>query len=196
MRRSAGQRRAEVAAAARELALEQGLSGVTLRAVAARMRVASGLVAHYEPSMDELTARTFTVIVTDELAELRALTDAAPDPTAAVRMLLSLLLDGTHDAVTRVWVQSWGLGGEVLGAAVRAAMDDWEGYLESLVAAGVSMGRFRVADPRAVAVQILGMIDGLNAHALVRWRDTGERRTLMALAVEAMLGLERGELTG
>ncbi|MCT9819571.1 TetR family transcriptional regulator [Microbacterium sp. W1N] len=194
-RRSADERRAEIADAARALALEEGLSGVTLRAVAARVGVASGLVAHYEPSMDALIARTFTRIVGDELDGLRALTAQAPDAVAAVRMLLGLLLEGTHDAVTRVWVQSWGLGGEVLGAAVRAAMDDWEGYLEQLVDAGVAAGRFRVvAGSRAVAVQMLGMIDGLNAHALVRWREPADRRALMALSVEAMLGLDRGAL--
>lgn len=176
------------------LALEEGLGAVTLRAVAARVGVASGLVGHYEPSMDDLIARTFTAIVTEELDGLRRSAGDADDPVATLRSLIATLLDGTHDAVTRVWVQSWGLGGEVLGAAVRAAMDEWEGYLEGLVSAGVAAGAFRADDARAVAVQMLGMIDGLNAHALVRWRDPADRHALMALSVEAMLALPRGSL--
>jgi hypothetical protein len=32
------------------------------------------------------------------------------------------------------------------------------------------------------------MIDGINAHALVRWRSAEERRELLGRAVGAMLG--------
>jgi 23S rRNA maturation mini-RNase III len=38
------------------------------------------------------------------------------------------------------------------------------------------------------------MIDGLNAHALVSWRDADSRIRLMSTAVEALLGLPAGDL--
>jgi len=45
-----------------------------------------------------------------------------------------------------------------------------------------------------VAWQLLGMVDGLNAQALVRWGDTAHRSSLTQHAVEGMLGLPRGAL--
>ena len=77
-RKSPAERAAEIADAAHELALEQGLSAVTLRAVAARIDVAPALVAHYEPDMQALIASTFASIVAAELAEVDALVAALP----------------------------------------------------------------------------------------------------------------------
>ena len=40
------------------------------------------------------------------------------------------------------------------------------------------------------------MLDGLNAQALVRWGGAADRGSLLAHAVEGMLGVERGVLVG
>ncbi|MEY9954005.1 TetR/AcrR family transcriptional regulator [Leifsonia sp. EB34] len=192
------ERRAELAAAARALALDEGLAAVTLRAVAARAGVTPALVAHYHESMDGLVAETFTSIVDAEVAELRALLAAAPSPAAGLATLLRTLLDGTRDDVTVVWVEAWALGrrNPVLGAAVRDQMDAWSDVIEGVIVDGVAAGSFRVEDPRAVAWQLLGMLDGLNAQALVRWGGAADRGSLLAHAVEGMLGVERGVLVG
>ena len=49
-------------------------------------------------------------------------------------------------------------------------------------------------DPAQAAWQLLGMIDGLNAQALVRWGAGGDRGPVLARAVEGMLSLPRGAL--
>ncbi|MDE0546407.1 TetR/AcrR family transcriptional regulator [Microbacterium sp. C7(2022)] len=195
-RLSADQRRAQIAAAARELALAEGLAAVTLRAVASRVGVASGLVAHYVPSMDDLVADTFSDIVSAELAELATLLDAIDDSVERVRALLSTLLDGSRTDVTLVWVQSWAMGerNEVLAAAVRAHMDAWQGFIAGVLERGVDERMLRVEDPQAVAWLLLGMIDGLSAHGLVRWGEPAGRRALMARAIEPLLGLDAGSL--
>ncbi|SDQ64123.1 TetR/AcrR family transcriptional regulator [Microbacterium sp. cf332] len=197
-RLSGEERREQIAAAAERLAREQGLSAVTLRAVAKEVGVGSALVAHHAPSMDDVVADAFDTIVAAELADLRALRAGDVDLVGVVRALLRTLLDGTRTDVTLVWVQSWALGGrnEALARRVRAQMDAWTDFLEGIVRDGAVGGVFRVDDAAAVAAQILGMIDGLNAHALVSWRDAESRILLMSTAVEAMLGLRRGELTG
>ncbi|GAA4140624.1 TetR family transcriptional regulator C-terminal domain-containing protein [Leifsonia shinshuensis] len=197
-RRPPAERRAELAAAARALALDEGLAAVTLRAVAARAAVAPALVAHYHESMDALVAETFTSIVAAEIAELRGLLAAAPSPAAGLATLLRTLLDGSRDDVTVVWVEAWALGrrNPVLGAAVRDQMDAWSDVFEGVIAEGVAAGSFRVEDPRAVAWQLLGMLDGLNAQALVRWGGAADRGSLLGHAVEGMLGVERGVLVG
>ncbi|MGZ0066987.1 TetR family transcriptional regulator C-terminal domain-containing protein [Microbacterium arborescens] len=211
-RLSGEQRRAQIAAAAERIAREQGLGAVTLRAVAASVGVGPALVAHHAPSMDDVVAGAFDTIVAAELRDLvliadrasRAVRDAGDGRTpasntdadsgaaAALAAVLATLLDGSRADVTLVWVQSWALGGRnaALAERVRAQMDAWTRFLAGIVRSGVASGCFRVTDPEAVAAQLLGMIDGLNAHALVSWRDADERSRLMALSAGAMLGID------
>lgn len=193
VRRSAGERREEIAAAARAIALEDGLVAVTLRSVAGRVGVASGLVAHYEPSMDDLVATTFARIVADELAEVEQLIAFEDDPVAALRQLLHTLLDPERGDVTLVWVQAWALGGRnsALAETVRVQMDAWERFIASVVTRAAPTA---AEDASAMARQILGMTDGLNAHSLVGWHDDTERYDLLTRSVEAMLSLPTGAL--
>jgi len=194
-RRSPAQRRDEIARAAVALALEEGLSAVTLRAVAARAGATPALVAHYVPAMDELVADTFTAIVDAELDELAELSSSG---SAIVRLatLLRTVLDGTRDDVTLVWVEAWALGrrSETLASAVRGAMDRWQAMLGPLIERGVAEGAFRVDDVAGAAWQLLGMIDGVNAQSLVRWGGGPARSTLMERAAEGLLGLPPGAL--
>lgn len=197
-RKSPAERAREISDAARDLALEQGLAAVTLRGVAGRVGVTPALVAHYEPSMDALVADAFTSVVAAELEELERFLAPLPTPTARLAALLGTLLDGTRDDVTLVWVEAWALGrrNEELAASVRAQMDAWQAVVQGIVAAGVASGEFSTVDAASVAWQLLGMIDGLNAQALVRWGDAGARGSLIGHAVEGMLGLDRGGLAG
>lgn len=195
-RRPPAERRAELSAAARDVALADGLAAVTLRSVAARAGVAPALVAHYHPAMDELVASAFRAVVAAELDEVRALLAPVESPSARLAALLRTLLDGTREDVTLVWVEAWALGrrNEALAAAVRDEMDAWQALILSVIDDGISTGDFRPDDPAQAAWQLLGMIDGLNAQALVRWGAGGERGPALARAVEGMLGLRRGAL--
>jgi AcrR family transcriptional regulator len=195
-RKSPQERAAEIARAACDLALEQGLAAVTLRAVAARIDVAPALVAHYEPNMDTLVAATFGTIVAAELTDIRAVLAALPTPTARIAALVDTLLDGTRDEVTVVWVEAWALGrrSEPLADAVRAQMDAWQAVVQQVVENGIRSGEFETTDAADVAWQLLGMIDGLNAQALVRWNHERSRGSVLHRAVEGMLGLERSAL--
>lgn len=190
-------RAAEIRGAARALALEGGLRAVTLRAVASRVGVAPALVAHYEPSMDALVASTFTTLVGEELAEVISLVDQQAGSVERMRMLLETLLEPDRDAVTAIWVDGWSMGrqSDVLADAVRDQMDAWQAFVLGEVAAGVSAGEFATTDADAVAWQLLGMVDGLNAQALVHYRDTGSRGRLLAHALEHALGLARDALS-
>ena len=196
-RKSPAERSAEIADAARHVALEQGIAAVTLRSVAARSDVAPALVAHYQPNMDALIASTFAAIVSAEIDEVVALLATLPGPRERLGVLLDTLLDGTRDDVTVVWVEAWALGrrNDALAASVRLQMDAWQEVVQGVVEQGAASGEFETDDAAAVAWQLLGMIDGLNAQALVRWGDAGDRGSLIHRAVEGMLGLGRGALS-
>jgi len=195
-RRSASERVAEIGDAARAIALQSGLSAVTLRGVAQHMGVASALVAHYAPSMNDLVAETFDSIVGAELTEFEQLAASADGPSAGLVSVLAGMLDEDRSDVTLIWVQSWALGGRnaALAESVRQQMDLWRSFLAELIADGRRAGELRCDDPVAIAGQVLGMIDGLNAHSLVGWQHPRERTELLMGSVESMLGLSPGAL--
>lgn len=195
-RKTPAERADLIAKAARDLAIEQGLAAVTLRAVAARAGVAPPLVAHYEPSMESLIARTFSTIVAAEIVELEGWIATLPTASAQLTALCGSLLDGSRNDVSIVWVEAWAIGrrNEALARAVREQMDAWQSVFQTIIEAGAARGEFDTEDAAAVAWQVLGMIDGLNAQALVRWRDPDARRSLIIHAIEGMLWLQRGAL--
>jgi AcrR family transcriptional regulator len=192
-RKSPAERAGEIVQAACDLALEQGLTAVTLRSVANRINVAPALVAHYQPNMDVLIASTFRTIVAVELDDVRGVLADRETPIDRMAALLETLLDGTRDDVTVVWVEAWAMGrrNEPLAGAVREQMDAWQAVVQQVVEDGRASGEFDADDAADVAWQLLGMIDGLNAHALVRWNDDRSRGSAPHRAVEGMLGLPR-----
>jgi hypothetical protein len=70
-------------------------------------------------------------------------------------------------------------------------MDAWQRLVQGVVEAGVQAGEFDAADPAGAAWQVLAMIDGTGAQALVRWGATGDRADLLLRAVEGMLAAPR-----
>lgn len=182
---------------AQELALEKGLSAVTQRAVAARAGVAAALVAHYAPSMNALVADAFSAIVAKELSEVRAHLSAVRNPVARLQTLLSTALDGSRDDVTPIWVEAWSLGRRIpeLASAVTEQMQDWHDTVVDVLEAGVDAEAFRAENLDSIAWQTLGMIDGLNAHEMVGYRQEGSPVGLIGRALEHELGLPAGSLT-
>jgi AcrR family transcriptional regulator len=189
-RKAPQERAAEISAAARTLALEAGISAVTLRGVATRAGVTPALVAHYADGMDRLVAEVFQRIVADERREVAALVAVPHSATASMDLLLDTMIDGTRDDVTLVWVEAWAHGqrNEPLAQAVRDEMDGWQDLIRAVIQRGVDAGEFRTSDPTAAAWQILGMVDGLNAQSLVRWGDSQARGSMLHAAVAGVLG--------
>ncbi|MCU1527924.1 MAG: hypothetical protein JWP75_1687 [Frondihabitans sp.] len=197
VRRSAAERREQIVAAARQLALEDGLGAVTLRGVAARVGVASGLVAHYEPSMEGLVARTFDAIVLDEFREVVSVVGAQGAPSHRLAVLLTTLLDPARDDVSSVWADAWSLGRRMplVAAATRTRMDTWQAFAADLIRAGVAAGDFTTEEPETVALELFALIDSTTAYALVHYRSASERANLVRNSLETSLGLPPGVLT-
>jgi AcrR family transcriptional regulator len=195
-RKSPEQRSAEILEAGTALAREQGLTALTLRAVAERAGVASGLIAHYQPSMDDLVARVYSDLVAAEIAEVEQLLAPHDDDAGRVAALIETLLDGSREDLTVVWVEAWALGrrNAALAAAVRVQMDAWHALVTAAIDRGGGSGVFTTPDSSDAAWQLLGMIDGLNAQSLARGTDGEGYVEKMARAAEILLGAHPGSI--
>lgn len=196
-RKDPAERVAEITLAARQLALSEGLAALTVRAVAARVGVTPALVAHYQPSMNVLVAGTFGAIVAAEINEVAVELATFRTSVHALGTLIDTLLGPKRSAVTVIWLDAWSLGrrNPDLAAEVGRQMDAWQLFLVDLLRQGVARGEFVLADAPALAWQLLGIIDGLNAHATVRYGDARTQRPLVHTIVEHELGLPEGALS-
>lgn len=165
-----------------------GLEALTVRSVAAAVGVTPALISHYRPVMDDFVAEVFGLIVSAERDEMLARFGSGQGVRADLLQLVESLLDEAHDDVAVVWVQSWSLGArnERLGARVRQEMDRWQTGLEEAIRRAADAGDPDAAVDASSAVWLLlAMVDGMSAHALVKWapRDRAElaRRTVAAV---------------
>ena len=185
------------------LARESGLESLTVRAIAARVGVTPALVAHYRPGMDAFVADVFGSIVADEREEVISAFDDSPfrdtdELRGGLLRLIETLLDADRDDVTLIWVQAWALGArnEALAARVRQEMDGWQSVLEGIFARAAADGAIEAGRADTAAWLLLAMVDGMNAHSLVKWapRDRADlaRRALSAVldsaAPDALVG--------
>ncbi|WP_426321538.1 TetR/AcrR family transcriptional regulator [Microbacterium sp. E-13] len=195
-RKAPAERAAEIVAAATAIAREQGLSGLTLRAIGERAGVASGLVAHYEPSMDDLVARVYADLVEEEISDVQRIVATAGDPAAQLGALIDTLMDGGREEITVIWVESWALArrSDALALAVRAQMQRWQALVEGIVEDGCRAGAFTTTEPGEVAWELIGMIDGLNAQSLVRGSGPARFAERTARAAEALVGASPGSV--
>lgn len=196
-RLTAAERHAQIDQAARALALEEGLGALTLRGIATRVGVASGLVAHYEPSMEALVARTFAAVAAAELAEVEGTVAHDDSPIVQLATLVATLLDTQRDDVSSVWADAWSLGRRMplVAAAARAGMDSWSEVARGILRSGRDCGAFPAeADLDLVALQLFALVDSTTAYALVGYRTADERRRLVTRSLEASLGLRDGAL--
>ena len=76
-------------------------------------------------------------------------------------------------------------------------MDAWHVALTGLINTGIAQGEFATPeiDVDSIARQVFGMVDGLNAHALVNYTEDGQRLHLISRALEIELGLQVGSLS-
>lgn len=182
-RLSPAERERTILTGARKLVYESGLEAMTVRAIAAEVGVTPALIAHYRPVMDDFVAEVFRDVVSAERVEVLGTVDVSLGLRPTLQGIIETLLDPARDDVAMVWVQSWALGARnpVLAERVRVEMDLWQSGLEDVIRrAGAG-----IDDPRGAAWMLLAMVDGMSAHALVKWapHDRAEiaRRTLAAV---------------
>jgi AcrR family transcriptional regulator len=198
-RKSPEERASDIFTAARSVALREGLSALSQRSIASEAGTAPALVTHYFPSMELLLAQVFSDIVSEELADVMNLATSQQSITRSLAAIIETVLDGSREDVTVVWVDAWSIGRRMpqLAHSIREQMDAWHIALTSLINDGIQQGEFTTPeiDVDSIARQVFGMVDGLNAHALVNYTEDGQRLHLISRALEIELGLPVGSLS-
>jgi AcrR family transcriptional regulator len=197
-RKPTEERRAEIVAAACEIALADGLDCLTLRRIADALGVFPGLVSHYFPSVEYLVAEAFADVMTQDRNETFAMIEAAaPAPLARMRAFLRYMLSDDRDRISLLWLDAWHGARQrpALQVALVAQMQSWESRLAALVQEGAATGEFRTADPLIASTRILAAVDGLTVVAAIKSAinnsDVGD---LVIATAERELGLRPGQL--
>ncbi|MEV8587295.1 TetR family transcriptional regulator C-terminal domain-containing protein [Streptomyces sp. NPDC051180] len=198
IRKSPEARRAEIVETAARIALTEGLECVTLRRVADELAVRPGLISHYFPSAEELVAEAFSVAATGELDALLPAERPHGTPTQYLARYFTLSAGEEYDDISRLWINARHLSRYRPLLRDRVAEQELasDGRLEAVIREGVERGEFRTDDPRAAAIQMLVVLDGLGSHANTDRSDLPEAVTRMAVSTaERVLDLPYGALT-
>jgi AcrR family transcriptional regulator len=160
-------RRRDVSEAVWRVLAERGFSGLTMRAVAARLGATTGLLTHYFPSKRDLVGYALDLLEQRNTARPRPV--GAPG-LAALRAVLLEVLPGAGSAGddSRIWVSSWdaALADPTLAAEHARRYAQGRARLRELVVAAQEVGELPAADPDAVAAGLQSFVLGLVVQAL------------------------------
>lgn len=169
-------RRRQMARAARDVALDEGLSGVTVASVARRAGVSVGLVQHYFSSKGALMQRVFVDLLADVDSRVATIVEQGEEEAASIREMAALglaellPLDAARIRECQVRREFHALAAGDEGIAV-VARDSDRAFRERL--AGVVRNAQRCGEaasdvePRRVAQQLWVTVVGIGATMLL-----------------------------
>lgn len=153
------ERREEILAAAADIALEEGLERITLRAVAERLGVRPGLITHYYPAAEELVLTAFERAAVQERARFFP---SRGTPVERLAHFIDHVESGASLALARLWLNARHLSrfSPALDALLQEqdALD--QAQLVSLIGDGIASGDFAGVDAAAAAIRIFIAVDG------------------------------------
>jgi AcrR family transcriptional regulator len=195
-RKDQGERRAQLAAAAREVLLRRGAVGLRVKDIAERAGMSSSTVLYYYPQIDDLLLEVARS-ATDRFAENRARAVLElSDPGEQLRLAIRLgVPTGPDDADSRLLYELDALTGTSTAFAVlsTAYFDRQVSLYESVLAAGRSAGRFDLAAPIAtVARGLVALEDGLGLQVVLGHPsiDSSEAERVLLAYAKAMTRIE------
>ncbi|WP_350348384.1 TetR family transcriptional regulator [Agromyces sp. G08B096] len=195
VRKHPDERRAEILAAAADLAISEGLERITLRAVAARIGVRPGLITHYYPSAEDLVVAAFVRAAEQEREAAYPVEGA---PLTRLATFVRAMQAPSSDPLSKLWLNARHLS-RFTPALAEAVHEQGKLNISSLLAmieAGVEDGTFR-CDPLAASVRILAAVDGHGSYV----NDVGAFAheaidRFVSDTAEWALGLAPGALAG
>lgn len=185
-------------AAAHELLDEAGLEGLTIRAVLARTGLARRAFYERFQGKDDLVLAVFDTTLRSAAREFRGMTADAAGPAEALEGIVSGIVVGQAQVAGKTPAKSMPVGGAHLRSAalsrehlrlaqqrpaeLKAALEPLLDLIAGHIAAGMTEGVFRPADPQLQARLIYNLVS-TTVHTLLleeegRAPDRAEREAL------------------
>jgi AcrR family transcriptional regulator len=167
-------RRQQILKAAHEVALRQGIDGLTVRAVATRARLSHGLVLfHFKRKeqlvsavLDRVLASTLSVRIAEEVARIR-------NPRARLRALLQQEVDrlSRDPKQVRLFLEYWALGTRysAIRAKISVELKHYRAAFRVLAeeVLQAEAGRFPGVTPDGLAAIAVSFINGCAVQAMI-----------------------------
>jgi AcrR family transcriptional regulator len=193
-------RKAQVIQAVRKCVAESGLHGATVRAVAAKAGVSTGILNYYFESREDLIEETLRDANEQVLKTISEATIRPDNPLAKLQVLVNSALPLTPEdrEINTFWVDYWAeaMHSKRLREAQMERNALWWASIEDTIREGQRGGVFRRdVDARAAARTISALIDGLTVHTMLDERSTpasDTRRLVMDYIATALLPAEGG----
>jgi AcrR family transcriptional regulator len=127
------QRRRQIIDATNRVISEEGLRGLTFRAVAERLGGSTTLVTHYFPSQEDLLSGLATHLLETWTEELERLEANSEDPRERLAILLEWLIPVDDEGRLQERARINLLAERILGAENRFLFDVWEDRMRSFL---------------------------------------------------------------
>lgn len=170
-RKNQGERRAQLAAAAREVLLRHGAVGLRVKDIAARAGMSPSTVLYYYPEIDDLLLEVARA-ATDRFADNRArAVREVGDPLEQLRLAIRLgIPTGPEDEESRLLYELDALTGSstAFAALSTSYFDRQVALYESVLSAGAASGSMRLSAPVDILARgLVALEDGLGLQVVL-----------------------------
>lgn len=157
------ERQEEILGCAAEIAIEQGLERITLRAVASRLGVRPGLITHYFPVAEDLVVAAFARAA---VTERERFFPVEGTPLERIAHFVHHVESGASLPLARLWLNARHLSR--FSAALEAELQTQDlldrERLIAIIEKGIAAGDFDQVDAEAACIRILVAVDGSGSY--------------------------------
>jgi AcrR family transcriptional regulator len=198
-RKNQGERRSQLASAARQVLLERGAVGVRVKDVAERAGMSSSSVLYYYPAIDDLLLEVSRAAI-DRFAESRSrAVRELDDPVAQLRLAIRLgVPTGPDDDESRLLYELDALTGTspAFAALTTSYFDRQVALYESVLSAGAAAGLLSpTSSVESLARGLVALEDGLGLQVVIGHPsiDSAEAERILLAYAGAMTGTALAE---
>jgi uncharacterized protein (TIGR02246 family) len=158
------ERRNEILEVTCQVVIERGFAGTRISDVAKRLDVSSSLIHYHFDSKEQLLAEAFAHYAEIDLAEMEG--DVATAATALGQLdmvIQNMVPEGSDDLEWMLWIDGWGeaLRNPMMKKISQQLDEQTSDMLERVLEAGVQTGEFVCPSPKATAIRLTALVDGL-----------------------------------
>jgi AcrR family transcriptional regulator len=158
------ERRTEILETTCEVVIERGFAGTRISDVAKRLDVSSSLIHYHFDSKEQLLSEAFAHYARKDMAELEAEVEAAPTAIGQLdHAIHNYVPEGSDDMEWMLWIDGWGeaLRNPMMKKISQELDEQSAELLHRVINFGIETGEFVCPDPRASAMRLTALVDGL-----------------------------------